>query len=548
MDMRSETAQASHKSGTKSSSKSSSTLVKPQRGRLLGVTAAGPIYLGQQQIVVVPVASVLATLQELARRVDDPDAQVTSSIAGRVCGKAAYDAWLEMSLQSAVQLTTVTLGGRLKFLRFLLKYIAHAGRVEGLEPLLATAVNAAWPAMSSQTMSSTLSLTSTKLRKSKFAEKNPIPVLDVNRRIAGFFGPGELARIDLEEWRAQRDLGADGYDGLPDGLSGKLRDGLKSPLERALDEIFGGTGEESLEDAAKGLMPGGDTKGVPGGLPSAGDLPGQGDKSKPQNGNSLEDIAAGLGAHAGSSGVPGGLPSIGDLPGQKGADTGLSLSGLGRSGTKAEDLLSSIPGSDYKGVSGFLQKHGTSGFKTGIFEGATPGGPFAPPGQLGIHGSGGEGWDDWSRTEKGAAVTAVGAAILVFAGETGAGLVVGGGVALIGLAMMAKGGTDPPKPEKPQRGDLYPDPLGGGGGNPTQSPAFDEQGGGRPNTMPDYEGHGGGTPNTIFGKPDGAASIWDETYGGHGPTVRPQTFSIPALVGPGLMAEVVQVGPTAIRY
>jgi hypothetical protein len=420
--------------------------------------------------------------------------------------------------------------------------------------------------MSSQTLSNTLTLASIKLRKSKFAEKHPIPVLDVNRRVAGLFDAGELTKIDLEQWRVERDLAVDGYDNgyLPEGIGGKLNNALKSPLERAIDQLFGGSDNESLEDVAAGLRPGGDTKGVPGGLPSTGDLPGQEDK--PNSGSqSLDDIAAGLSPNSGKKGVPGGLPSLGDLPGQKGAghddDFGIAPS-LGRSKTNVDDLLGSIPGSEYGGISGFLKKHGTSGFKTGIFEGATPGGPFAPPGQLPADGSGGEERDtakfDSAASNLGTALVAVGGLMVAL----GPGPVKMAGVAVVGagagiflglaIAQAIDAAHEPNKPappkEKPHNGDLYPDPVGGGGGTPNTMPDYDGHGGGTPNTMPDYDGHGGGTPNTIFGKPDNAASIWDENFGGSGPTVRPQSFSVTALIGPGLMADVVQIGRSSIRY
>jgi hypothetical protein len=78
--------------------------------------------------------------------------------------------------------------------------------------------------------------------------------------------------------------------------------------------------------------------------------------------------------------------------------------------------------------------------------------------------------------------------------------------------------------DEPRPGDLYPDPDGGGGGDPTM--IWDENG-------------GGGQPNTI----------WDENFGGDGPTVRPiATLVSNALVGPGMLAQFTQVGRRVIIY
>jgi hypothetical protein len=103
---------------------------------------------------------------------------------------------------------------------------------------------------------------------------------------------------------------------------------------------------------------------------------------------------------------------------------------------------------------------------------------------------------------------------------------------------------DPPpagsteKPEKPKRGDLYPDPDGGadGSGNPARLPDRDG-GGGNPTTIWDENG-GGGDPTTI----------WDENGGGGNPTTTGQFMATTALTGRGLLAGVMQVVPSSFAF
>lgn len=523
-------------------------------GRLLGVTATGPVYMRQRTYAVVPLFSAFALLQELAVRVEHPEATVQSSLASRVSRDSAYQAWRDISIECAMQLERVTVRGRLRFLSIVLQTIRSSGRVDGLEPILASAVNATWPWLSRETTHSVLELASNWLRKSEFAHRHPIPVIDLSNRTAGIFAPGEVAKLDIGEWRASRDLALDGVGGLPVGVDGKLGDVGRSPLERAIDDLFGGSSSsaEDLIAAAKG----GDSSGVPGGMPSKGDLPGGQHGSKSGGGSqNLDDIAAGL-MDDDHSGVPGGLPSMGDMPGAKkpgGTQVGKGHDQLG-------GMLDSIPGAGgYRGISGFIRRHGAEGFRTGLFPGATPGGPLAPPGQLGIHGAEGP-YEDGVR-DVAAGVAVLGAGILAIAAAPVT-IAVGVGAAAVGLAggaLIGLGGVEmvrgteerdrpePPK-EKPHPGDLYPDPMGGGGGNPTQLPDFDGAGGGGPAWMPDQDDHGGGTPNTIWGKTTEGTTIWDENFGGPGPTVKPGSITVAALVGPGLMADVVQIGPRTLRF
>jgi hypothetical protein len=435
-----------------------------------------------------------------------------------------------------------------------------------------------WPWISLETTNRVLDLTAAYFKNSPFGLEHAIPVIDPNRRTLSMFDKGHLANLSLDEWRADLSLQQDASGFGPSGrVPGNIK-GPASSTSQLIDQLFGGA---DLDQKASDLLSGGDQSGVPGGLPGFGDIPGArgGDKKKSK---SLDDMADELhGKH--DRGIPGSMGDTSQLPGTHGSRGGGNSEGL-----PGGDLLASIPGAETRDPMGFLASHGASGIQSGAIAGATPGGPFAPPGQLGINGEGNEGWNDSLRdvaTGLGVAATVVIAvyaapAAIVAAPEAAAiGAVAVAGLAagaLIGLGVLE--GVDaykndhpePPK-EKPHDGDLYPDPMGGGGGNPTQMPTSDGQGGGTPNTMPRSDGSGGGRPNTIgpFGSmtrlPDtdargggrpnsiwfasaGQSSIWDENFGGSGPTVRPAAFAAPVLVGSGLRASLVRLGTSTIAF
>lgn len=518
-----------------------STVLRP-RPLLLAVTAAGPVYKGSAEFVLVPITSVMATLQELARRIFDGAAPVQSSLAGRVSGSEAHTAWLSMSVQAAGQLQHLSARGRLRFLRIVIAYIKRSGHSNGLETLYLSAVNAAWPWLSLEACNHVLELTHAWLQKSEVARKSQVAVVDVTQRTVGTFGAGELVNLDLSEWRSSRalELNETGDRNFGDALD----EVAKSPLERAIDQLFGG--DTSQAESADSLLHGNDASGVPGGLPSLGDLPGR-PKNASGRSQSLEDKASDLLGSSKPSGIPGGLPDIASLPGKR-SDTTSSHADPGQALIDAAGL---------GGLSGFLREHGTGGFRTGIFNGATPGGPYAPPGQLPSDGSGGE----TPLEDKEAAATKVAAAAMVMVAVAGPTTAVGYGFALVAAAaagfalgiavpIAIFGNPEKPKPPKDSshQGDLYPDPMGEGGGNPAQLPVDDTDLHGHPTRLPDSDGHGGGTPNTIFGKSTEGTSIWDDNFGRPGPTVKPETFNVTMVIGPGLMADVVQIGRSTIRY
>jgi hypothetical protein len=96
-----------------------------------------------------------------------------------------------------------------------------------------------------------------------------------------------------------------------------------------------------------------------------------------------------------------------------------------------------------------------------------------------------------------------------------------------------QGGDDP---KKHREGDSYPDPDGAGGGpvDPKWIPADDGP------------GSGGGNPLWIPAgdddQPPKPTMIWDENGGGGTPNTIGQLVEFEAITGPGLLANVAQVG------
>src|SRR5215472_14662490 len=91
-------------------------------GRLVAVTATGPIYRGKADLAIVPVSVGLALIQELAARTIRSNARVVSSLAGRVRGDAAKSMWAHISGCACFTLADISPRARLTFLNRVLTY------------------------------------------------------------------------------------------------------------------------------------------------------------------------------------------------------------------------------------------------------------------------------------------------------------------------------------------------------------------------------------------------------------------------------------------
>ena len=442
-------------------------------GRLVAVTATGPIYRGKADLAIVPVSVGLALIQELAARTIRPNARVVSSLANRVNGDAARSVWAHVSGCACSTLADASPRARLTFLSRVLTYAHRQGNANGIEPVLGAAVNAAWPWMDSVTLDKVLTLTSKYFRKSEFAAASTIPIIDINSRTLTLFEPGALGKVDPQVWLDWKAL---------------------NPPE------FGNRGGSDPSDL--GLLPG---RG-----PDLSGLPGRGRGSDPVGDSGL---------------LPGRGPDLSGLPGRGRGSDPVGDSGLlpGR-GPDLSGLPGRGRGSDPVGDSGLLPGRGP-----GLGNLGGNGGPYGYGSTLGQGGAATPLDEEKSRAKsqrfKGGVQVTVGAGIAIFGAAQ---VLLSGGTSPTGWAALAIGsfvggwgwsnievgteraadaalrtpgpapepapppppppepGPEPePKPEpteipvEPRHGDLYPDPDGtGGGGNPTQLPVGDDTGGG----------------------------------------------------------------------
>jgi len=561
-------------------------------GRLMAVTATGPIYKSRADLIVLPVSVGLAFTQELAARAVNPKAHVLSSGANRVSGDTARSAWSKTCGFMAGALVGASPRARLMFLSQVLTYVRRQGNVNGIEPILGAAVNAAWPWIDQESLERVLTLTTRYMKESEFAASLSIPVVDPNTRTFTVFAPGALAKIDPNEWLDWRVLTHDGFgapsqsganpagndlNDLADRLLGSRRpnlDGLKGADGNGPGSNLGGNDLNDLVDRLLGSR-----------RPNLDGLKGADGNGLGSNlgGSDLNDLVDRL---LGSRG-----PNLGGLRGadgngpRSGDQSGFDLYGRGG------PLGPGMPGHRGVDLSNLRGNGGPNGF-----------GPGLAPGGMGA-----AGWGDVVKfvgrgiqLVGGVAITVGGAYMVagaaqdmtIILGVTGTGTMVTGAEVLaagvivgeIGLGVEAWGdkiirdeGSNPadpkpadpkpadpkpadpkpadpkpadPKPEQPQHSDLYPDPDGTGIGNPTKLPDYDGSGGGGPTMLPVGEGSGG-NPTTILDENGGGGNpttVWDENGGGGTPTTKGKFVTATVLTGRGLLAGVVQVGPSTFAF
>jgi hypothetical protein len=553
--------------------------------RLVAVTATGPIYLETADIAVLSIPVALALIQELALKTLDPRARVSSSLAKRVRGDDARQAWARTCGSAVAKLPNLSPTSRLKYLDDVMRYVRRQKNANGIEPVLCAAINAAWPWMRSAALARVLAVANRYLHTSAYAKKVSIPVFDCNTRTVTIFDPGSLEQIDPDDWIDPR----------------IFRVPVANPSGR------GGAGRDPGMGGLTGV-------GVPGGQMGI-DLSGYGG---PNLGGGRDP---GMGGLTGV-GVPGGQMGI-DLSGYGGPNVGGGrdpsmggLSGPGVPGVNGPDM-SSVGGPNLSGGGdpgfGGLSGLGVPGHSLDLSNIRGSGGPFGFGSQLG---SGGEFTPEDADQNAakdmkafGLGFMAVGGAAIVGGSLAPAGgqyvATAGAAVVIIGIGMFVTGavidyaitkdkpatpsspapasdkpapqpapqddtaigirvarppatpappptgGTpapspspapNEPKPGDPKPSDLYPDPDGGGGG-PTRLP--DQAGGGRTTSMWDEGGHGG-NPKTIWDENGGGGNpttIWDENGHGGNPTTRPKFDRSVVADGRGLLATIAQVGP-----
>ncbi|MES2128709.1 MAG: hypothetical protein V4463_15675 [Pseudomonadota bacterium] len=552
--------------------------VRRQTSRLRAISASGPIYQLAGTYNVVPVSCALAVLQELAARALNKNARVVSSAAARVHGEDAYTQWKWRTIYCGCSLSRLAAQERLAFLAQVLEYVRRERNADGIEPVLAAAINAAWPLIPQQELASILALAHSAIQRANFSDHVYCPVVDPGSKTIHFLSPGELKAHTPGEWLAWRRL---------DPKAWQLWI-TKSP---AGSELIGSPGAPGAgqADGSNPFSTGGWAAGTPapGGKGSVLDVSGgNGMPATTGPGGVLGRDDAGSSDPFGAGGV------FADGLRPNGHSAGLGNNGAGKQ-------TGGVFGSD-----GSLNGHLPAGIGEGMPDipaalggaaspGAAVSGPFGsfdPRQAGGLTGSGAAmgagGSDSWvsdlewwygaSLVVRGAVAVGVGGGVGAAIGAAAIGV---GGImisdannrearelhekeraedkqAKAGEGAKPEGKKDDRKEDKqdgkkgdkgtdvndlpnaPQSGsksgDVYPDPHGQG----TQLPVGDGEGGGRPNTLPDRDGGGGGNPLTM----------WDESGGGVTPTTVSALVAGPILTGPGLRASVLQIGRNVFRY
>ncbi len=564
-------------------------------GRLVAITATGPIYEAPVTCTLLPISCVLALHQELAARTINRHARVVSSLANRVHGDRAYSTWSAQTLGFSTALSQASPAARIAILGEVLRYIHARRSADGLESVAAAAVNAAWPWLAPQQLEATLHFVQPVLHRATFTDKVATPVVDPNLRTVSAIAAGRFKKIDVIEWLNWYKLD------IPNWQLG----GVRTPQ-------LPGKNDPSPSDLLHG-GPGDRTPGAPGSpWGNLGALPGSsGHADGSARGSDL--LHDGPGDRTpGAPGNPWG--NLGALPGSSGhADGSAPGSDLLHDGPA--DRTPGAPGNPWGNLGALPGLGGSNGASRGgdgpsVYRGpfsdgaldniGKDGGPLGFGSSLGMAGA--ASWESSALKVAGVVViaggayTAVGGAVVGVVGTGaagGAGTAAGSGIVALGVGVMyggwklieqgqrlddkeeqkqaktqadkkaaddknaedAKNAEDEKKkeerpipvkklpdatvtpaqlPDAPKNhDDVYPDPDHHAGGS-----VPDDWGtGGGPNTVPDDWGTGGG-PNTD----------WDENGGGGTPTTVGVSVRRVALVGDGLRAGLVQISANSFSY
>jgi hypothetical protein len=166
------------------------------RGRVAGYTVAGPIFLQPATLVIAPIPVALKNLQELALKATDPSVKVYGSQARRAAPRTAHWLWIMQACATMASINACAPAARLRWLKTALRYAREQKTTDGLEPVLATALNAVWAMLQPETARYLFEVTSREVQRSNFAKNHSIPVLDPDTLTIATYRPGEVYEVD----------------------------------------------------------------------------------------------------------------------------------------------------------------------------------------------------------------------------------------------------------------------------------------------------------------------------------------------------------------
>ena len=157
-------------------------ILRMASGRVIGYTTSGPLYLQSATLVILPISVALKNIQELAMKAAGEDQTFYGSQARRAKALTAHWLWLhEIGLLSAsIQMSSPV--AQLRFLSSTLKFSRSQKRTDGIEPILADALDGAWEWLRPESASYLANVVKEELRRSEFAKKKFDPGLQSSHK------------------------------------------------------------------------------------------------------------------------------------------------------------------------------------------------------------------------------------------------------------------------------------------------------------------------------------------------------------------------------
>lgn len=276
------------------------------------MTATGPMYFGYARAEAIPTALCFMAIRELAHKAFDPTFAARTVIGTELTGDEA--AQRSRDYAAAAIGTFATLGpyGQGRFIAELVRYIGHHGDATGLEGVLITAIQSAWPHLTPAWAVALVDVWHRFVISSKYADRYPVVAFDERTRRLRVFAPSELTALRpetaLPRKFAEAAEGAFVGAGRPD-YRGPASAGAWIPKDRSdTDHYFDGLNERGFDWRAPGGWNGRSDRsgGMGGGIGSEPEQP------------------SGRDWHSGSP-QPGDRPGGGGIPGvsELGAGRGL---------------------------------------------------------------------------------------------------------------------------------------------------------------------------------------------------------------------------------
>jgi hypothetical protein len=220
------------------------------------MTASGPIYFGYGRAEAIPTALCFMAIRELAHKAHDPTFPARTVIGTEVAGDEAAQRSRDYAATAMGTFATLGPYGQGRFIAELLRYIGHHGDATGLEGILVTAMQSAWPHLTAAWAVTLVDVWHRFAMRSKYADRYPVIAYDERARRVRVFAAGELGTLRpetaLPRKFAEAAEGAFVGAGRPD-YQGPAPAGAWAPKDRSdADHYFDGLNERGFDWRAPG--------------------------------------------------------------------------------------------------------------------------------------------------------------------------------------------------------------------------------------------------------------------------------------------------------